>query len=143
MCPVGNVAENGLMWQTLPRCVAEDFDCPLPSILPEGYKVVGKEVVCEEGYVGSFVSRRCGHDSACHKVLELTGCVKPVPCAPLKIEPCERDNLACSRLETPVGSDARLLSSVNRHWPPAQRGTQIQRHRWTTICQAAFALIHR
>ena len=27
------------------------------------------------------------------QVLELTGCVKPVKCAPLKIEPCERDNL--------------------------------------------------
>lgn len=29
----------------------------------------------------------------CGQVLELTGCVKPVKCSPLKIEPCERDNL--------------------------------------------------
>jgi len=45
------------------------------------------------------VSHRCGHDAQCNKVLELTGCVKPVKCSPLKIEPCERDNLGCWDVE--------------------------------------------
>eukprot|EP00434_Breviolum_minutum_P044217 symbB.v1.2.039470.t1/scaffold6584.1/size27574/1 len=97
-CPPGNVLENGLIFKA-PRCVAEDIDCPLPAVLPQGYKLNGKDLVCEDDYIGSFVSRRCGHDSACNKVLELTGCVKPVKCSPLKIEPCERDNLGCWDVE--------------------------------------------
>ncbi|CAL1145512.1 unnamed protein product [Cladocopium goreaui] len=98
MCPEGNVQDNGLKF-TAPRCVAEEIDCPLPAVLPTGYKLDGRDVVCEDDYVGSFVSHRCGHDAQCNKVLELTGCVKPVKCSPLKIEPCERDNLGCWDVE--------------------------------------------
>ena len=50
--------------------------------------------------------RDVAHDSGCRKVMELTGCKKPVKCSPLQIEPCERDNLGCWDVEAAV---CRLL----------------------------------
>ena len=43
--------------------------------------------------------------STSFQVLELTGCVKPVKCSPLKIEPCERDNLAAGHVRK-TGQDS-------------------------------------
>lgn len=93
-CPEGNVDDYGLIFDQ-PRCVIEDPDCPLPEEAPEGYAIDNGEFVCADGYVGDYVLSRCGHDKNCNKALDPIGCTPTVNCAPLKIDPCERDNVGC------------------------------------------------
>ncbi|CAE7512153.1 unnamed protein product, partial [Symbiodinium necroappetens] len=87
-----NVDDYGLIFDQ-PRCVIEDPDCPLPEEAPEGYEIDNGEFVCADGYVGDYVLSRCGHDNNCNKALDPIGCTPTVNCAPLKIDPCERDNV--------------------------------------------------
>ena len=92
-----------------------------------GYRLNDNDLSCQEGYIGpklsflsliggSWVSTRCGHDAECRKarkrfeldlrrfrqVMEFTGCKRPVKCSPLRIDPCERDNLGCWDVEAPL-----------------------------------------
>ncbi|CAE7790500.1 unnamed protein product, partial [Symbiodinium sp. KB8] len=87
-----NVDDYGLIFDQ-PRCVIEDPDCPLPEEAPEGYAIDNGEFVCADGFVGDYVLSRCGHDKNCNKALDPIGCTPTVNCAPLKIDPCERDNV--------------------------------------------------
>ncbi|CAJ1361405.1 unnamed protein product, partial [Effrenium voratum] len=115
-CPDQNVNPGKQpVFTTLPRCL---LSCPDPVTLPEGYRKVGSQWQCDDGWVGQ-VNRTCRHFANCSYQVLFEGCQRMVPCLPLVVDDelsCKMDVSECNLLAP--GASCRIFCREPYAGPP-------------------------
>lgn len=94
-CPSDNINSTKVAEFHPPACTLE---CPVPTTVPPGYKLVGKSWQCSSGYTGKAVAA-CSSTGDCRPQIALSGCNLLVPCAALQADQCMYDTSNCQSLQ--------------------------------------------